>query len=62
MTREEAMELLELMRRQQQAEDSVAPLDPETLARAYVRELSRRRRNGRNAEGGGVAGNGEPTC
>ena len=60
MTREEAIELLELMRRQQQDEDSVAPPDPGMLAEAYVRLISRRRRHGLKSDGGGPAGNKEP--
>lgn len=57
MTRDEALELLELMKRQQHDEDSVAPLDPEMLARAYVRMIARRRKNrGEQDRGDGPAG------
>jgi len=57
MTRDEAIELLELMKRQQHDEDDVAPLDPEMLARAYVRMIARRRRKGGEQErDGGASG------
>lgn len=57
MTREEAIELLELMRRQQHDEESIAPLDSEMLARAYVRITTRRRKNGCKQErDGGTSG------
>lgn len=59
MTRDEAIELLELMKRQQHEEDSAARLDPEMLARRYVRIISRRRGNGRDGKGeGGPVGGG----
>jgi hypothetical protein len=60
MTREEALQLLELMKRQQNDEDSIARLKAEQLAKGYVR-LASRRRNGKREEdgkGGPTAGGG----
>jgi hypothetical protein len=51
MTREEALQLLELMKRQQNDEDSIARLEAEQLAKGYVR-LTARRRNGKHEEDG----------
>jgi hypothetical protein len=58
MTHDEAIELLRLMRRQQQEEDSAAPLDPEMLARAYVRMFSGRRKICGEGESGETTGKG----
>lgn len=53
MTREEALLLLELMKRQQNDEDSIARLRAEQLAKGYVRLVSRRKNGKHEADGKG---------
>jgi hypothetical protein len=60
MTRDEAIALLELMKREQRDDSGVPPVDSEAIAKRYVRMMSQLRGKGRRACGDDVSSDAGP--